>query len=659
MVMRGKSLYFAFHLVGLLSLTSCGLKDPLPDLGSSSCAPTSLLRLAGSTGVAKAFITDPISSSGDANLLPTTGELDQYASEVSISHLSGLGVLDGQYVSIRNRVQCSDHFGAFDLKNQFVYPHSDFRFQEAMSYYFGDLYQDRLKGNGYLVSRDPVVILAHCESVDNSYFTKAHDTSGQIYSGREFNEVCLGDSNYSPGAFYADDAQVVIHELQHAATIDNYSAEANLNQFFYDEAGDINEGISDFMSLAFSDNLVPASGATDPRLFSRWALGTFNSKPNHSGVRGAHRCPMYDASFPDCSSYPSFALPSERNGNTATVSYVYPDGLGWPFPNNYKNHNVLSRIYQSYAYDEEIHNNDLIVMGALWDVYAALKQNRRGDGWAAFNLTQKLVLESVRHLPFPTPQNRSPVTFIQLASKMVDSIPLISDLNAADRASIQQALKDRGLYQMPTIQARSWASVGAGTFKFRPNTATPGVFVQDNPDILKKWLTQMGLDSSVITHGLATGSNSMLDPGEIAVIWFDLENNDDLTAGGVLLTVSSSDPDVEILDDTYNVGFTGRRSRNEAQVMYYKINGKTMGGILNPILGSSPPQGFSFSTQGNTYFTTDPLFGFSYRTGLWVRVHPAAQHGKEVEFQVQAVPSNGSEQVQNDPVSLRFPVTIQ
>ncbi len=658
--MWGKSFYSDFYFLGLLSLTSCAQMDPLADIsGSASCASTVLAKVAGATGVGNVFLTDPISSSGNPSLAPSSGGLDQYATQVQLSNLSGLGILDGQFVSIRNRVQCNDHFGAFDIKNQFLYSHDDFRFQEAMSYYFGDLYQSRLKNNGYLVSIDPVVIMAHCESVDNSYFTKAHDNEGQIYGGREFNEVCLGDSNYSPGAFYADDAQVVIHELQHAATVDNYSSSINLNQFFYDEAGDINEGISDYMSLAFSDNLVPANPKLDSKIFSRWALGTFNPKPNRSSVRGAHRCPMYDSSFPACNTFPAFALPSDSNGNANTVSYVYPDGLGWPFPNNYNSQNILSIIYQSYAYDEEIHNNDLIITGTLWDIYSVLKQNRQSDGWAAFDLTQKLVMESVRHLPFPGPQNRSPVTFIELANKIVDSVALISELSATDRASIQQVLKDRGLYQMPTIQSTNWVTAGSGTFKMRPNTPTPGVFVQDNPQILTKWLTQLGLDPSVIQQGLSTGLNSMLDPGEVAVIWFDLQNNDDLTAGGVLVSVTSTDPDVEILDDSYNVGFSGRGGQNQAQVMYYKINGKTMGTLLNPILGGSRAGGWRFVTQGNTYFTTDPSFGFSYRTGIWVRVSPTAQHGKVVEFQVQAVPSNGSEQIQRQPVTLTFPVTIQ
>ncbi len=659
--MRGIDVCPTLLALSLLSGVSCapGVEPALQTPENPSCAPKALSRSGQTTGVGLVFVTDPMSSSGNPYLHPQAEALDQYAVQVPLSHLFGSGVLDGQYVSIRNRIQCNDGFGAFDMKHQFIYPHSDFRFQEAMSYYYGDQYQSRLAANGYLISKDPVVILAHCESVDNSYFTKAHDVERQIYNGREFNEVCLGDSNYTPGAFYADDAQVVIHELQHAATVDNYSPNNNLNQFFYDEAGGLNEGISDFMSLAFSDNIAAPSVGVDAKLFSRWALGTFNQKPNHSSVRGAHRCPMYDSSFPNCTSYPAFGLPSDSNGSKTTISYVYPDGLGWPFPNNYKSQNILSSIYQSYVYDEEIHNDDLIITGALWDLYSALKQNRGGDGWAAFNLSQKLVLEGVRHLPAPNAANRSPVTFIKFASTLMDSISLVSGLTPTDRTSIQQVLKDRGLYQMQTLQSADWVAVGPGTLKLRPHTLTPGVFIQDNPQILTKWLTQMGVDTSILSQVTSNTQNSMLDPGEIAVIWFDLQNNQDLTAGGVLLTVTSPDPDLEILDDSFNLGFNGGGGQNQAQVMYAKVNGKAMGETLNTIVATSSGNGVSFSSPGNTYFTTNPLFGLTYRTGVWVKVSAAAEHGKEVGLQVQAVPANGSALVQSQPITLTFPVKIQ
>jgi hypothetical protein len=139
------------------------------------------------------------------------------------------------------------------------------------------------------------------------------------------------------------------------------------------------------------------------------------------------------------------------------------------------------------------------------------------------------------------------------------------------------------------------------------------------------------------------------------VIWFDIQNNDDLTAGGVLLTVASTDPDIEILDGTYNVGYLSQASKT--QIMYAKVNGKKMGSTLSGVSGSGQGAG-TYSTPGNTYFTTDPLFSLSYRTGIWIKVKPTAAHGKEIDFQVQVVPANGSSSVQTQPNTLSFPVTI-
>ncbi len=630
-----------------------------PQVISPLCAPPFPNASAGSQGKSNVFMIDPIVSSGNQNLMPNSSGLDQYVTPVALTNLNGLGVLDGSLVSIRNRVNCADGFGAYDEKNQFLYSHSDFRFQEAMSYYYSNIYQGRINQNGFLISTDPVVILAHCESVDNSYFTKDQDQSKKIARGREFNEVCLGDSNWTSGAYYADDAQVVLHELQHAATVDNYSPVINLNQFSYDEAGDLNEGISDASSLAFTDVLLPPGSSFDTKLFSRWALGTFNSNPNHNSVRGAHRCPMYDSSFPNCTAYPAFTLPSDANGNKTSISYVYPDGLGWPFPNNYKSQNMVavSTIYQSFASDEEIHNDDVIIVGALWEIYSSLKQNRQGDAGKAFNLFQKLVLESVRHLPLPTSANRSPVTFIRFSNQLVSTANLLTELTVNDRSAIVQVLKDRGLYNMPTLQTASWVGVGPGTFKQKPYSPTPGVFIQDNPQVLAKWLRQLGIDSIAVPQGLETGLNSTLDPGELAVIWFDLQNNDDLTVGGALLTVTSTDPDIQILDARFNVSYRGDVHKNQTQIMYGKINGKTMGTLLNPVENSTQT-GFTFTTSGNTYFTTDPLFGIYSRTGVWIKANANVPHGKVINFEIQAIPANGSAEVQANPTTVVFPVTI-
>ena len=218
---------------------------------------------------------------------------------------------------------------------------------------------------------------------------------------------------------------------------------------------------------------------------------------------------------------------------------------------------------------------------------------------------------------------------------MVKYAPYIAGFTQADQSSLAEALKSRGLYLAPRILDPQWLSVGSGTnFRIR-SSKTPGLRVLDDPVILKRWLIQQGSEPSVVKQDLSSALNSELDPGEVAMIWFDLQNESSLTAGGVLLTVTSLDPDIEIMDYRFNFGFLSGSSLNQTQVMYGKINGRSIVSSLN-----SGALRVSVPTE-HSYFATNPYFNQSYRTGIWVRAKSTLPHGKWVKFRVQATPANG------------------
>ncbi len=634
---------FIITLLIFVCFSGCSSSDPhsgseTPAL-ESPCAPSTLSVVTGATGRANVFLIDPISSSGNMTLSPASVQLDSYVDSVVLSHLSGQGVLSGKYVNVVNNKQCSANFGAYDTKNLFSYSHLNWRFQEAMAYYFGDIYRSGLDQIGYLQPKEPVTLVAHCMDQDNAYFQR------DIQGGQVFEFVCLGDSTTTPGASYADDGIVAVHELEHATTMDLYSPMVDLNQFSFDEAGAINEAISDFVGLAFSDQEVSPVFSLDPRIFSRWALGTFD--PNSSHLRGAHLCPAYDSHFPTCDRYPAFELPSSSNGNSTTISYVYPDGLGWPFPNNYNSVQPALQAFETFKAQEEIHNNDLIWVGALWDIYQAMIKNHSGQKAVASALTNQLVLESIKHLPLPNlVSNHSPVTMIGLAATLVQYAGQMPQLTSSDQASIEEALKRRGLYQYAELDESTWMEVGPGVNSQLSVSVTPGVYVLDDPQKLRTWLSNQNKSSAIVTQSLSTGLNSKLDPGEVAALWFDIQNNSSVTAGGVLVTVTSTDSDVRILDDSINGGYMTLAGLNQTQVMYAKINGTDVVSWLDP-LGVS-----NRIPLGNTYFSTDPFFNKNYRTAIWVKVDPHASHGKIVHFRVQANPSNGLTAVQSFSVTI-------
>jgi len=628
--------------VSMFGVVGCGKTESNSSpLSNKLCAPTTLSKVAADTGPALVFMPDPLAASGNLSLLPTSMQLDSYRKPVTLTHLSGEGVLKGTYITVLNSLQCDDGFGAYDPKNQFQYTHDDFRFQEAMAYYFGDIYQTSLDTMGYLASKKPVNIVAHCEMDDNAFFTRSNKSD---VPGIEL--VCLGDSVKTPGASYADDAIVTIHELEHATTVDSYSLNQNMNQFWYDEAGALNEAISDFMGLIFTDAYLYPEFNLDPRVFSRWALGTFDRKASH--VRGAHKCPSYDSNFPDCNQFPTFSPPHSLKAPTGTISYVYPDGLGWPYPGNSKEGYSVLDAYQRFPSQEEIHNAGILALGALWDVYDAIKKNHPNESESDFanRAMSQLVLESVKHLPSAnSATNHSPVTLIGFASNLITYANQIKGINSKDLSLIQETLKARGLSNPATLPSEDWMDIGTGTNIFFSNTPTPGIHVVDDPEVLQKWLMNMGGNPDIVTQNLDSEINSRLDPGEVAVIWFDIQNNLETTAGGVLVSVTSKDPDLRVLDGLTNIGYMTLSGLNQTQVMYGKINGTAIVSVLSPVEGGGVP-------VGNSYFKTNPFFNQNWRTGIWVKVSPNAAHGKKTELEVRATPANGITAVRNFPITI-------
>ncbi len=594
--------------------------------------------MTGTSGLTRIFLLDPIVSSGDPELQPQSTNIDRYLYPIELTSLTGHGVLKGKYVDVSDGLFCDGRFGAYDIKQNFVYPYGDPRFQEVMAYYYGNYYKSFVDSTGYSQNHSSTNIVAHCELADNAFYVRSLPTFGQSMNTVE-EMVCLGDSVKTPGAFYPDDGTVVMHELQHGATVANYSLTYDLSQLRFDEGGALSEAISDFVSLMLAETLVPDQNPLDPRIFSRWALGTFD--PHEKHFRGAHKCPTYDSAYPDCTDYPLFRAGSNPSSKTS-ISYIYPDGLGWPYPSNFSGNSILFEIYGRFQQQEEIHNSGTIILGALWDAYEAVKKNHSSQELPSIRIAiTQLIHEAIRHLPFPNSRtNRSPITFIEFAKQLAIYSNRINGLTDDDVQDIRQALENRGLYRYPHVPSR-WMGNGPGANFKIPETPTPGVFIMDNPVVLKQWLENMGKDPTLISQSGPTSLNSKLDPGEIAVIWFDIQNNSEQTVGGVLVSAASFDDDLTFFNNSLNPGFLSDSLFNEAQVMYSKINGKQIVRTLGAVSQPFDTNQYSILPLGNTYFKTNPFFNHNFRTGLWVRVSPSAPHGKTIQIRVQATPSNG------------------
>lgn len=603
--------------------SACFFDDPAKKNPNSSIKnPTSCVTplsapTAGATGVGLVFDPDPMSASGLGTLPPTSSSIENYKKEVDLAYLGGYGVLEGQYVDVRNRLQCNDGFGVLDSKNNFKFNQSQSGFQEVMSYYHGTNFRKMLDDSGYLKPAT-LKIVAHCMKEDNAYYVKGYAGSTLI------EEVCLGDSVTTPQASYADDAQVTIHEIQHASTSNFYSQENYLNQFFYDEAGALNEAISDFMAMVATDAAVHPD--LDHKVFSRWALGTF--VPSSAGGRGTHHCPSYDPTYPLCDKYEAgfggFSAQDNR------VSYSYPDGIGWPHDTHYSGPGYLRNIYLNFPYQEEIHNAAVAFSGVLWDAFFRVKDNYDKDSPAPAQVMTKAIHEALMVMPQPSLAAKiSPVTFRDLSQAIVDAAGVVA--KAEDQKVINDAFIQRGF--LDDKVTGSWASVGPGS------AATPGLKVLDDPFTLKKWFGSFL--SSVVTQA---SSNLRLSPGDAAALWFDIQNNDKRSVGGVTLTVKINSPHVEFLSENYNVGFA---SKTSSQIQYYKING------LGVVESLSSAQAAYHVPTANSYFKTNPYFASFLTTTVFVKVKSSAPVGAKVTFGVLVEPSNGDAEI------LNFETTIQ
>ena len=642
---------FLFLALAMMTALIWGCSKQSED--ASSCSPSlpPTNQITGSTGTAVVFVPDPRMAANDPNLDPKS-DLDPYRTQVELSRLDGTGVLRGQYVDVRtNEGSCDEQYGAMANDNHFEYSHADAHFQEAMAYYYGDTYQAALEDAGVKVASTPVHLVAHCIQKDNAYYEVIRRSDGSTEE-----QVCLGDSTVTKGASYGDDAYVTVHEMQHAMTMRHYSLTSWLGEFKYDEAGSLNEGISDFMALMYLSPLVPRG--FNPEVFSSWALGSFLK--TEKLTRGATTCPMYDPSFANgCSQLSSCNGSGDDSGvcpnfipGQGHVSYVYPDGLNWPYADNYYSIptvDVLSIAFLGVGEPEEIHSQAIIVEGALWDIYSELLSNHGGDQQSTQKLMMRLVAKTVEDLPKPDSLNLSPVTFREFGLLM-NQLAHALKFSTQDLATISAKLDLRGLAGGSAGEKAldsTWASVGLGyQTSFSPGSLTPGIRINDNGSVLRAWLQGRGQDASVVQQA---NGNQKLDPGETAVIWFDLQNNAAVTAGGVNLTVTSLDPDVSFISGA-NPGWI---SNSRVQIQYSKINGT---GIVGSISQSAGAGGVRTS---NTYFESVPEYMYApvqtidLSTGVWLKVASSASHGKVVSFQVDAKPSNG--QVS----TVQFNATIQ
>jgi hypothetical protein len=596
----------------LISLSSClrSREDQsatrIPISGSPYCTTQRLSQpTAGTSGPGLIFKVDPMVASEQRTLSPGSNQLSQYTSSATLQNLTGFGILQGAYVDVVNGL-CGESYGAFSPDNDFNYNYGDPRFSEVMDYYHGDRYRSELDQANALLPAQSVYIISKCDIQDNAYYSQGYDSANNVV-----DYVCMGSSSRYASADLSHDSQVVTHELQHAHTSHSYSPTIDFNQMIYDEAGAINEAVSDFVALAMTDEQTPNLMGFDPLEFSRWALGSFFTK---SSMRGARRCPVYDSDYPACLSYQKGASGFSSANNH--VSFSYPDGLGWPYAKTASAPGFLKNTFINNGGQQQIHQNAPIIAGTLWEIYEGIKANHSGSAQFARRKMMKLITEALAILPKPNPAtDLSPVSFISFGEAL-NQVAAGVGFTLADRNLLQDVTDTRGLTSVEQLPA-GWAQVGEGS------TANAGLrFIDTEP-----------------TDG---NRNERLNPGDKGAIFFDIKNFASITAGGLLIDVQIVGAGIRFFGAQNNRGYL---SDTHAMIRYGKINGSAIVTALNT--GSAAYR----VPTGQTYFKTDPNYDYNGFTALWLEVLPDASPGM-IEFHVRVQPTNGPE------ATLIFPAEI-
>ena len=160
------------------------------------------------------------------------------AQSVTIRALDSSGYLSNGYINIKADSQFPSQIAV--SSSNFNYATGTPQFRQTNSYYHSIRLIALYKELGFdLNNLVNIKIDTHCEAPSNAYFNSAQ------------NRVCMGYVDLSPRRYAADDADVMIHELNHAV---NRVLSDNDIMSSSPEIGAIDEGTSDFWANMLSDS---------------------------------------------------------------------------------------------------------------------------------------------------------------------------------------------------------------------------------------------------------------------------------------------------------------------------------------------------------------------------------------------------------------------
>ncbi len=136
-------------------------------------------------------------------------------------------------------------------------------------------------------------VFSNCDIADNAYYDMATTS------------ICMGHLSQYPNIYFAHDSTIIYHEMGHAFIqimlnlrnlASGLNTETDLGYIFYDEAGVIGEGVSDFFSYFINKRTH----------IGEWALGNFLEQSRPMSEREDIHIAGLDTSFGSRLSYPDY-----------------------------------------------------------------------------------------------------------------------------------------------------------------------------------------------------------------------------------------------------------------------------------------------------------------------------------------------------------------
>ena len=385
------------------------------------------------------------------------------------------------------------------------------------------------------------------------------------------NSICLGYDGTFPQVKFAQDPTIIYHEMGHAfayvmlnlrnKTDPNVTLESDLGYLFYDEAGAIGEGVSDYFSFVMNKRTH----------FGEWALGRFQqssrplSEDDPLHINGLSKDRDARLSYPTYLHYD----PNNPHSKIEDIHYAgqiishYLVALTEDLQDHCKmnreesTRGVLRLLFETFAElgTQTGRVNDYSPVSINLDRHHAAEwiSTSRPINYRSFAQTMAKYIHEIYSNPLDNQCNNGTLPQDNIES-LLDSYGLLlfksynKDGNGHELLSSGPSGRAGPLISIEPYNQKQSILIPKELLKISPIENTPSAFIFDNPQEMLSALQnmqsggQIGTISPQIESGLPfNNSNGRISPGEFVGISLNLYNDSNSSMGGIQVLANDWD----------------------------------------------------------------------------------------------------------------------